>query len=645
MRKIKKFLALGLCGLLAFSAVGCGGGEQNGGGTTGGGEKAVINIEGYEAGVNLNWLRDMAAEFANLNADRITDGKKGVEFDIVPISGLTSTNTMPSSNVHLYVHSGGSGDQAASGKSLANLGYTLNIDDIVTEKIDTRIDEEGNAVQYSIRDKFDKQYYNQMYCGEAPSAVGNGYKQCYGLPSYSVKYGLTLDAWNFKMYGLYLVDEEWAEANKVQYRNSIEKWETEFGSRWFIKQQSDGMSLPTGVKLSCGNDGVYGTWDDGQPTSIEELCILCSRSKYKGVAPFTTYDWDQTINPYRAMWASLGGYGGLHANFYFDSDGEKVEVVDFTKGGLNPGFTTEPMFSGEGLDKINDLYKPHTKEVVITWENGWQANDISSRYYALAFWHIASEMGWFADVASLPDRASQYNHTGMEERFLLNGSSSSHEKMAMLIEGDYWYNESKKAGGVDKFKGAANGFRVSFDNEDVYLTEPDVLWMSLPTQVYGTVSANTQQVNTEENPVDARYYNERAEFLGSSAPIVLNKNMEKKCSAEFIDLVKDFLQFCFTDDNLSYYVGSQGVTKAGMDFPIKDEHMANLSNFQKSHLKSYESSRKVSPAVYSVYQTTEMYSRGFITIDCYDDNTTNLYEAFRGTRYSEGSWALNVKPY
>ena len=73
-------------------------------------------------------------------------------------------------------------------------------------------------------------------------------------------------------------------------------------------------------------------------------------------------------------------------------------------------------------------------------------------------------------------------------------------------------------------------------------------------------------------------------------------NARFKDDAGLVNLLKKFMQYINTDDALSFYTGDQGVYRAAMVYDVKEEDMANLSNFQKSTVHSIGTMRrKVEP--------------------------------------------------
>ena len=594
MKTLKRLLALVLCFLMAISVVACGGGGNTGdntgnnndvvdgpGDSTGGnddetgggtpvtptpGERAnptVINIQGYEAGVNLNWLRTLCVEFEEIHKDdTFRTGERGVEFKVDGVAGTDSTG-MKNANIHMYVAS----ESNDSGRLLAQQGNIISIDEVVTEKSETRYDEDGEAYLVSIRDKVMPNYYNEILCSTETSAVqdkpGFTYNKCYALPSFGLATGLSYDAYNFKFNGLYLADPAWTETPEAV--GLFKEYSCKFGTAKFVEGSGNG-NLLEGVKLACGNDGVYGTDDDGLPTSMTEFFILCDYMKKEfAISPLSAYGSNHTKRNelVKDFWASLGGYDAYQSSYTYDSRGNDVEVVtDWTNNNV-----------WEGIDYIK---APITTKVPITLQNGYQANDAVARYYAIALGQIAYEEDWYSTWSS----DKNMSHLDGEEKFVLNGIDGN-EKCGMLIEGNYWYNESKKFGTMKRFRD-----KVAYSRPGV--TEPDIKWMSLPTLATGTVEPNADQTQ----------FNERFQMQSNGACIFLNARF--KDDAGIVDLLNQLLQYIHTDDALSFYTGDQGVYRAGMLYDVKEKDVANLSAFQKSFLNAYMASDNIlEPVMYS----------------------------------------------
>ena len=631
MKKLKKLLAVILCALMAFTVVGCTPpGPEEGAGMT------VINIQIYDAGVGIDWLKTLCKSYAEEWQDRSFEpGKTGVYFKIESVS-VTETSGMKNSDVHFYVTHG----SGYSGRSLANDNLTLSIEDVVTSKTgygeysepDVRIID-GVETAVSIKDKIQQDYYKSSL------AIANG--ECYATPNYGIKVGLSFDAFNFKYYGLYLADQVWAEQEGEDL--GLATWrETEFGGRYFvtgaIELGTEPTEIPEGAKLACGNDGVYGTWDDGHPTSLEEFFILCEYMKNEwNIAPLTSYgsSHSKRVENYRSFWTAMGGFGAAQSKYTQTSKDTKggdhpVEIVDYTQG--DNGFSSTLLFGAATPNHV----RPYTKTVSISRENGYQAYDAAARYYALCLMQIAYEQGWYSTMSS----DKEIDHLQTEKRFVLNGLTAGrepYEKCGMLIEGDYWFNEVKIRTDALSLFGD-----LTVDTPKEGMAEPDILWMSLPTQFEGTVQPNnlpgtTTPADASQGDVPASCYNEHVEEQGGGAPIVINKRFQN--DANLVALLKEFMWYINTDEALTIYTATNGCYRVGMDYEVDINHPASaqLSAFQRSTMAAFATCQnRMVPASNSLTQSNQIYA------DADGKSPYSSYES-KGASTSENAKQLFMK--
>ncbi len=581
MKKLKRLLALMLCSLMSLTLVACGDGSDSGDGpsegpSSGNSNITEIQIQGYEAGVNLDWLRELAAEFEALYSDySFEPGKTGIKFEIEDVRS-TDTSSMLQSNIHMYVTSGSNG--ADSGRTMSGKQFVVSIDDIVSEQFETREDENGEEYLVSIREKCMPNYYNENMCSpdlssnqtmdpyyKAKYGLSDNFKfnTCYAMPSYGLENaGLSYDAYNFACYGLYLADPTWAAQNP----NLVTTYTSKFGTATFVKGSGDGNVLD-GAKLYCGNDGEYDTWDDGLPTTLQDFFILCDYMKNAhDIAPLTAYGSSigQRNRIVSTFNNALSGSAAIQATYTYDSDGEEVEIVKETGA-----FSADLLFG----NATPYHYKANTEKVVITPQNGYLARRTAGRYYAICATQIVYDNDWYSAGSKNP----LDSNLNAEERFVLNGINGR-ELCGMLIEGNYWYNESKKAGAMVKFAEEAPWDRPN-------MTEPDIRWMQMPTAVY------------QEDAVVAGAGRTHAGIAAGSAPIVINAKY--KDDANIVNALKMFMQYIHTDDALSLYTGSQGVYRGGMDYEVKQADYNRLSSFQQSYIDSYAlRDRTIEPVSY-----------------------------------------------
>jgi len=88
-------------------------------------------------------------------------------------------------------------------------------------------------------------------------------------------------------------------------------------------------------KVSAGKDGVYGTYDDGQPSTMTEFRTMCEKIKASGVDSVFLYmgatHAEYADNVAYAYLASTIGEDGYKIFYSHDSNGEEVELTDGTK--------------------------------------------------------------------------------------------------------------------------------------------------------------------------------------------------------------------------------------------------------------------------------------------------------------------------
>lgn len=346
----------------------------------------------------------------------------------------------------------------------------------------------------------------------------------YCLPHYEFYDGLTYDVQLFENEGLYLADS--ASEGTAYKCDLVGK------TFYFVKSESS--------KKSCGTDGEYNTQDDGLPTTLEEFIALCDYMKQeKFVVPFTVAGGHTDYSSYTilGMWAALSGYEQTTAAFTFDS--EDVETIT--------GFSNDNLFSG-----IGNIKKPVTEKVAVTEKTGYLAYNQAGKYYALAFMQLAEEQGWISK------RSTQGTHLHVDAMrdFIFNGVGQ-YEEIGMIMEGSYWINE-------------AEDNDIFADYEDMLQSgEKELAWMPLPTSLNEPVTAG----NGREMPL----------INGVATYAFINGNLDDKPDTEgIIAASKDFLRFCYTDEELKNFIKQSGSTKANIDVEIDEEILGELSSAQKS---------------------------------------------------------------
>ncbi len=618
MNKFKRLLTVAMCGLLAFTTVGCGPANTDpnnpdpGPGPDGyTGNETIVQIQGYEAGVNLDWIRDFALEYEKLHVnDSYEEGKKGLRFKVEPV-GKTDTSSMNNLDVHLFIHN----DVAATGKSLGQEGKLIDINDVVTGDASAAVAPEGVTYNWTWQEEENgvmvTKTIEDLFVGSYSDTLKANDGHYYALPSYGIRTGLTYDGNVFNQFGFYLAHPDTWNTEAATYFES----ENGFGGRWFVAVTEDGIHPD--AKFHWGRDGVHGdtnpecAYDDGLPTSMEELFILCEYMKQSNVSPLSNYGAEDAKKGemITSLWAALSTASAYKSRFDFDGTVEVVTGWDKTTAAF------------VGADK-NDIPMPITESRQVTLSNGYLANWNVNRYYGQAMLRIAEEAGWYSGIS----RDKQCGHLEGERRFIMNMTEG--ERCGILIEGDYWYNECKKAGYVDEYNrtiAAKAGLPLN------------VLWMPLPGIPRGTVEENSNGI---PNPF--------VEDNRPGAVVCLNSRFAN-ADPIFVSMLKDFMFYCYNGRACSYYTGQQGVFRAGMNYKVLPEDEAKLSGFQKSSYEMRKKATYVSPTVTPNFDS--MINQYFISIDAkyemgynvayaYSKNGT-IWELFNAAKtHAQTSWKV-----
>lgn len=465
--------------------VGCGG---NGGAGDNPGNKnttliTVLHNSGSAA--STQWWVEANKRFVDLKKDEVYDeGTKGVRID-VKTSNVNDQDTyaqdviISENNVNMY--------------RLAAEGKALQIDDIVAGF--------DNIIDPGMKERM---------------KGGDGHY--YSMPHYSGYANMSYNKNIFDAYNLYFAAPDADDASVVKKASKYMPYSdgkfyadsAKWGEARFVKDAN--------AKKSCGPDGEYGTPDDGLPSSLEELLVLCdkmtSNSGSKKVNPFTLSS-ESTVYSFfllDTLWASLAGADAMK-NIYCDWNDTQVELVT--------GYTNEDLFyAGSGIKK------PTTEFVTLNDENGYRMYDMAARYYALGILEIVYKNEWIS---------MKTNSTTTQWDFVYGDKNASINKKddqsAFLIDGSYWYAEAKSSS--DNFIGKY---------KKQYKADPDVGVWSAPVQLSGQVTEHNGK-----SPV-------LLDILASQ--LYINKKIEN--NETHLRAVKDYVKFLYSQAELKNFTESTG---------------------------------------------------------------------------------------
>lgn len=492
----------------------------------------VIKVDNFTGGIGVEWLRKAARRFEEANAETVfEEGKQGVYVDISTVQ--PDPATISTSGYHIFFD-----ERYSNIYDLAQTGKIVNINDIVTGK-----DKDGNVLSEYMDG--DKSLESRIY-----ASVREGLKwsdgEYYAVPHYEWFPGLIYDREAFDYYNWYFAKDA---ANGKQVGNPAT-----YGTAYFVKNASS--------EKSCGPDGIYGNDDDGLPSSLKEMIILCSViNEY--TRPFTLTGMYPYYATYllQGLWAALAGKEELRA--LYDMTGT-VNVVT--------GYTNELLFPGTK----STAKKPTVEAVSINKDNGYLAYKSAARYYATAFIDVITKEGWVSNEATMPNMS----HVETQKSFIYGGLNSQNPRRAFLIEGSYWYNESVASNNFSEY------FALARDKE-----ERDVRFMPLPTTLDTPVTEENGKPSLIDDGLAYAYINAR--FKNNKA---------------IIEACKAFLSFVYSDAELREFTALTGITRP-IDYTLSPSERERLSPYQQS---VYDLARSADVFYYS--SDNELFKRNQTTL-------------------------------
>lgn len=458
MNKAKLSVGL-LMPLLALSACGTSG-------VGGGGKKGTTNIRflDYRGTGGMDWIKSAARRFGEIHkTDSYEEGKTGVSISVTDTKDAPDS-TMASDGNDIYLF-----ETNPDIYAMASQKQLLDLSDVVTPLL-TKID--ADALKRMVGP--DGKYY--------------------ALPHYGWYSNLTYDVDLFQEHGFYFAKPG---------ETDVTTYDRIFGKANFVASES--------AKKSCGPNGVYGDYDDGLPSSLQELCILFDYMNNQSISPLLLAGKQSIYSFYltTALWASLSGSAAKDVYCNWSSD--PVDIVT--------GFSQDDLFyKGSGIKK------PITESKVLNDENGYLMYDMASRYYALAFLQLCVEQRWF-NQRILTDANSEAVG-GAQDPFVRESSDS-----AILYDASYWCHEAEGYGSFEKWQRQNPGRKRNLS------------MMVLPTQVEGSVSEGSGKKPT--------LFNLGGSYLYANANVANNPG---KAQA-----VKDFISFLYSDAELAAFTESLGL--------------------------------------------------------------------------------------
>ena len=563
MKKTTKVLSLVLAmGMVSGAFAGCNGGFNN----NTSGDEMLITIMNAGGGVGQQWLDNAIERYKEkMSTHEWSNGQVGVDFEVT--SQLDEqVETMGSAGYNIYFT-----EHTPTALELSQKNMVIPITDIVTEKSDTR---DGQPI--SIEDKMGVQFRENVKGADG---------EYYALPHFSLFGGLTYDQDLFDTLGFYFA----APVEEQSSQDVVESFTCKYGDALFALK---------GAKKSCGNDGKYGTLDDGLPTTVQELFVLCKKMIDSGCEPLVVrYGMYYGYYLEEALWSALATEEEVRARFSYTG---KVRIVD--------GYEDTPLFKG-----IDYIKTPKIKEVDVVPATGYLVNDSVARYYAIAIQEVLMREGWFSAYVDRPE----LTHIDMMKNFYYSGKNGR-TKQGLFIEGDYWHNEAVTNGVVSEYE------KVTKDKNR------KLAWFPMPTALTGTVNENQGRTLCMLN--------------GSKSLSFINANISD--NAALVEACKDFLKFCYSDDELSAFTGCTGVGRGALNYKIKDEHKTDMYYFNKTVVETKELNNVVLlDKMDNIHYNNDIYSpmlgvQYTSSLAAFQKTSRGTIDVFNSRRTSESEWTL-----
>lgn len=529
-KTLKKALSLVLAAATGLCVFGCAKENQKNDGVVN------LSVMFFDGGYGSVWLEKAAREFETMYKDYTVGDKTGVKIEL---RGTRETGQNIYDSYELMTNDIFFTEQNLNYYNFVNKNYLVDLTDVLTES--PVKDANGNVLQnHSVLSAMDedlKDYYG----------VGTTDKKYYAVPLGSSFCGLIYDEEFFFNNGLFLTKEYDEAANASQaacikpdagYTIGNITAKNADGEYYTVNTEGDKKYRVTNADekgktytLSMGPDGIYGTYDDGQPRTYAEFFNLCAYMKtYKSVYPFI-----------------MMGEGDGYVNWFLDQlfadyEGYEQTMLNFTFNG-----TAKNLISVDDEGNVTKLPEVEMNPQASTREEKLQNAEITKsagRYHALKFFENMVEAdggGWLH-----PDWNKNSSQFDAQRDFMLS-IKEGNDKAAFLIDGTWWQEEANFDSLVKHY-----GDKYAKENRQFK-------YFSLP-------KASLDKVGEERLVLDTGYL---------SAYVLSKTSDEKK------ELAKKFVQYCFTDAKNKEYTQITGVPRA-FDYEFTAEEYDSFSSFGKS---------------------------------------------------------------
>ena len=568
--------------VLAFSAVACGGGEELDDSTS------YFFIITVDSGYGSAGVKQIAKNFEEKYKDyEFAPGKKGVVVDVEAKGSNLYTTSIAQEAYHCYIN------PKSVTTDMAQAGTFINIDEYMKETIPG----EDKSIDDKVHD-----FYKDTLIGTS-QAYGEGY---YYAPGISFGLGMSYDKNIFDEKAFYFVspgeDDVRVESSNITGQEVVFFASVE-SDRYqeAIVCEDDWTGWNSNHYLSCGPDGVYETHDDGMPSSLEELIMLCELMKGDSVSPFVVSGKYLNNHQYSEDGLNNSLLGPEHMYTMKTFEGEDFEIVT--------GYEANSELWG-----MSTVKKPKTAKVKVTPSQGYYTTIASARYYSTAFWQLAVSQNWYTSSVT-----RETSHIEAQADFIFNGFDSNRERAAIMLEASYWVNESQERLNFSDF----TKMHYAINGEE---REAQIKWMSLPRQIFGTVAEGEGTPET---------------FMWGGATKQLF-NAVYADDPEALEMIRQWLLYYYSDENIKFLTASTGCPLIGMDYDLDYEsELYDHEPFYRDLFRRVEKGLVVSTydapkgGIYKKFpEVFGSHAWGTCWTGLDSEGKTDLYTAFKTKGYS-----------
>ncbi len=284
--------------------------------------------------------------------------------------------------------------------------------------------------------------------------------------------------------------------------------------------------------MTAGKDGKYGTYDDGQPQTLEEWRTMIN--KIVSVGSNKALIWTGQYSGYTedivaAMMTQYSGLDAYNAYYSFDSKGEEIKMYD-------------------GSEKV------------ITPDNGYAVYGLEGYQKAVEFMDTYFNNSRYVHAKS----KSNISHSEAQNLYLLGyRNESSNPFSAMIVEGGWWENEARAMFNAIAERDADRGYG-----------KRDYRYMLLPAL-------------DGQAGIDGEGNGSVLAVRNSGAIIVPKCSDSGKLAA-----IKDFLAYTLSDENLRAFTRETGVINS-YDYELTEADREEMTPFANTVWDIYHDTENI----------------------------------------------------